>query len=87
METPEDLDADKEDCLSLNKTMYGLVQITRQFYIKSVEALKSCGFKASEVDLYFWTKQSSLEMVIITIYVDDYHLKLSLLQSMLMITT
>jgi hypothetical protein len=43
-----------------------------QFYIKLVEALKCCGFNGSEVDPCFWTKYSSLGMVMIAIYVDDY---------------
>ena len=71
MEIPQGMDADKEDCLSLNKTIYGLVQSARQFYIKLVEALKSCGFKGSEVDPCLWTKHSSLGMVMMAIYVDD----------------
>jgi hypothetical protein len=44
MEIPEGMDAVMEDFLSLNKTIYGLVQSARWFYIKLVEALKSCGF-------------------------------------------
>jgi hypothetical protein len=36
MEIPEVMDSAKEKCLSLNKTIYGLVQISRQFNIKFV---------------------------------------------------
>jgi hypothetical protein len=50
MEIPEGMNAVKEDCLSLKKTIYGLVQSLRQFYIKLVETLKSFAFKGSEVD-------------------------------------
>jgi hypothetical protein len=32
------MDAAKEDCLSLNKTIYFLLQSASQFYIKLVEA-------------------------------------------------
>jgi hypothetical protein len=35
-----------------------------------VEALKSCGFKGSEVDSCLWTKHISLGLVMIAIYVD-----------------
>jgi hypothetical protein len=52
MEIPGGMDAAQEECLSLNKTMYYLVQSARQFYIKLVEALKSCGFKGSQVDTF-----------------------------------
>jgi hypothetical protein len=71
MEIPEGMDAAKEDCLSLSKTIYSLVQSASQFYIKLVEALKSCGFKGSEVDPCLWTKHCSIGMVMIAIYVDD----------------
>jgi hypothetical protein len=71
MEIPEGMDIAKEDFLPLNKTIYGLVQSARQFYIKLVEALKSCVFKGSEVDSCLWTNHISLGMVMITIYVDD----------------
>jgi hypothetical protein len=36
MEIPEGMDVAKEDCLSLNKTIYGLVQSARQLCIKLV---------------------------------------------------
>jgi Reverse transcriptase (RNA-dependent DNA polymerase) len=69
MEIPPGMDANKEDCLSLNKTIHGLVQSARQFYIKFLEAVKSCGFKCSEVDPCLWTKHSSLRMVMMATYV------------------
>jgi hypothetical protein len=50
---------------------YGLVQSARKFDIKLVEALKSCGFKGIEKDPCLRKKHSSLEMVVIAIYVDD----------------
>jgi hypothetical protein len=55
----------------LNKTIYGLIQSARQFYIKLAEALKSCGFIGSEVDTCLCMKHRSLRMVMIAIYVDD----------------
>ena len=71
MEIPQGMDADKEDCSSLNKTIYGQDQSARQFYSKSVEVLKSCGFKGSEIDPCLWTKHSSLGMVMMAIYIND----------------
>jgi hypothetical protein len=70
MDIPEGMDVAKEDFLSLNKIIYGLFQSSRQFYIKLLEALKSCGFKGSEIDPYLWTKHSSLGMRMIAIYLD-----------------
>jgi hypothetical protein len=49
----------------------GLVQSVRQFYTKTLEALKSCDFKGSEVYPYLREKHSSLGMVMTSIYVDD----------------
>jgi hypothetical protein len=49
----------------------GLVQGARQFYIKLMEALKSCDFKGSEVDPGLWTKHVLYGMVMIAIYFDD----------------
>jgi hypothetical protein len=37
MEIPVGMDAAKEECLSLNKTTHGMVQITSQFYVKLVK--------------------------------------------------
>jgi hypothetical protein len=47
------MDASKEEFLSLNKVIYGLVQSASQFFIKLLEALKICGFKGSKVDPCF----------------------------------
>jgi hypothetical protein len=71
MEIPQGIYATKKDCLLLNKTIYGLVQSSSQFYIKLVEALNSCGFKGCKVDPCLWTKHSSLGMAMIAINVDD----------------
>jgi hypothetical protein len=65
------MDAAKEDCLSLSKTIHGLVQSTRQFYIELVEVLKSCGFIGSEEDPCLGKKHSSLGIFMIAIYTVD----------------
>jgi hypothetical protein len=43
-------------CLVLKKTIYGPAQSSRQFYVKLVKALKSCGFTGILVDPYLWVK-------------------------------
>ena len=45
MEIPPGMEASKDECLILKKTIYGLVQSARQFYVTFVDALKGCGFK------------------------------------------
>ena len=43
-------DVDKEDCLILQKAVYGLVQAARQFWKKIVDKMQGGGFKFSEAD-------------------------------------
>ena len=43
-------DVDKEDCLILQKAIYGLVQGARQFWKKIVDKMQGGGFKLSEAD-------------------------------------
>jgi Reverse transcriptase (RNA-dependent DNA polymerase) len=71
MEIPKGMKAEDNECLILNKTIYGLVQSAREFYNKLVSALKDCGFKASSVDPCLWMKYSNHGIVLIAIYVDD----------------
>jgi hypothetical protein len=55
--------------LVLKKIIYGLVQNAREFYVKFVKALKSCGFTGSLVVSCLWVKQSNSGEVMIAIYV------------------
>jgi hypothetical protein len=50
MGIPSCMEVGDGKCLVLKKTIYELVQIARQFYVKLVEALKSCRFTGSSVD-------------------------------------
>ena len=45
-------DVDKEDCLILQKAIYGLVQATRQFWKKIVDKMQEGGFQLSDADPY-----------------------------------
>ena len=71
MDIPPVMKADKDECLTLKKIICGLVKSAIHFYVKLVEALKSCGFKESQVDPCLWTKNTSSGIVLMTIYVDD----------------
>ena len=45
MECPQGMsEVKKDDCIILNKCIYGLVQAACQYYKKAVEILKSSGF-------------------------------------------
>ena len=56
MKIPEGYDevitlrVDKEDCLILQKAIYGLVQAAIQFWKKTVDKMQEGGFKLSEAD-------------------------------------
>ena len=49
----------KDECIILDKCIYGLVQATRQYNKKAVEILKKVGFTGGNVDpcLYLKNRQ------------------------------
>jgi hypothetical protein len=62
------LEASKDRCLLLTKTICRLMQSCRQFLVKLVDVLNGCGFEGSPVDPC-WIKSSSSGIVLMTIYV------------------
>ena len=64
-------DVDKEDCLILQKAIYGLVQAARQFWKKIVDKIQEGGFKLSEADPCMLYREDERGVCIIIIYVDD----------------
>jgi Reverse transcriptase (RNA-dependent DNA polymerase) len=71
MEIQKGMEVSVDECLILNKTIYGLVQSAREFYNKLVSALKDCGFQGTFVDPCLWIKHFYQGIVIIAIYVND----------------
>ena len=61
------------ECYKLKKGIYGLCQAARQFWKKSVDAIKkeSFGFTASPADPCMLFKENNLGICIIIMYVDD----------------
>jgi Reverse transcriptase (RNA-dependent DNA polymerase) len=59
--------------LLVRKTIYGLVQSARKFYVKLINVLKVIGFEGSKSDPCLWTMWDSVvnHMLIVGIYVDD----------------
>ena len=53
------------------RQFYGLAWSARQFYVKLVEELKSCGFHGSLVNPCLWVERSTFGVVMIDFYVDD----------------
>ena len=62
---------DKEDCLILQKAIYGLVQEARQFWKKIADRMQEGGFQLSEADPCMLYKEDEKEICIIMIYIDD----------------
>ena len=71
MDCPEGFDHEKDECLRLNKTIYGLVQSARQFFKILVKALRDIGFKGGYADPCLLTRKCKLGIVFIALYVDD----------------
>ena len=64
-------DVEKEDCLILQKAIYGLVQAARQFWKKIVDKMQGGGFQLSEADPCMLHKEDEKGVCIIIIYIDD----------------
>ena len=63
--------ADKDECLTLEKNIYRLLQSSIQQYLKMVESFKSCGKKGSQADACLWIKNTSSGIALTAIYVGD----------------
>ena len=62
---------EKEDCIILQKEIYGLVQATRQFWKKIMDKMQEGGFKLSEADPCMLYKEDDKGVCVIIIYIDD----------------
>ena len=68
-------DVDKEDCLILQKAIYGLVQAARQFRKKIVDKMQEGGFQLSDADPCMLHREDERGACIIIIYIDDMLIK------------
>jgi hypothetical protein len=71
MDCPEGIKHEDDECLQLQKTIYGLVQSARQFFKKLVACLKEMGFQGGVADPCLMTRRNDKGIVFIGIYVDD----------------
>jgi Reverse transcriptase (RNA-dependent DNA polymerase)/gag-polypeptide of LTR copia-type len=71
MECPPGLVHEQDEILLLLKSLYGLVQSARQFFIKLVSVLKSIGFVQSIVEPCLLTNKTPYGLVIMVVHVDD----------------
>ena len=71
MECPQGMaDVKKDDCIILNKCIYGLVKAACQYYKKAVEILKSSGVGGS-INPCLYVKKSTKGIIYVAFYVDN----------------
>ncbi|CAN1266422.1 Retrovirus-related Pol polyprotein from transposon TNT 1-94 [Linum perenne] len=84
MEMPPGLqdvgNGNKKPVCKLVKSLYGLKQASRQWFVKLSSALKSEGFKQSAADHSVFIYSTMADMVVLLVYVDDIILAGSSLQ-------
>lgn len=61
----------EDDCVILQRPIYGLVQSARQYWKKFVRVLKEKGFRRSESDPCLLCRKTKEGMVYLCMYVDD----------------
>ena len=71
MSPPPGMDIPEGFCLKLNKSLYGLKQVPRNWNKNIVEYIKSIGFKQSILDNCLFVKKVGDETYLISLYVDD----------------
>ena len=72
MDCPEGMEHEEGECLILNKTIYGLVQSARMYYLKFSDILvDKLGFKQCKSDPCLFMRKNELGICIILCYVDD----------------
>ena len=71
MDCPAGMVHQQDECLKLEKTIYGLVQSARAYYNKFREVMSKIGFQRSEVDPCLFYKQGEHGVVYVGIWVDD----------------
>ena len=73
MECPlamRDVSVTSEDVLALQKCIYGLVQVARQYHKKIVSILKSIGFTGGDMDQCLLVRKNKYGTRFIHIYVE-----------------
>ena len=60
-----------EKSIILNKCIYGLGQVARQYYKKAIEILKNLGFIGGNIHPCLYVKTSLKGIVYIALYLDD----------------
>jgi hypothetical protein len=68
---PEGMNEHQDNCLQSERTIYGLIQITSEFYLKLILVLKSIGFVEKNISVFLLNRNGK-EVILINIYADDW---------------
>ena len=71
MDCPKGMMAKPDDALLLVKTIYGLIQSPRRYYLHYKSVLEKLGFEVCPCDPCLFKRQNHLGICFITCYVDD----------------
>ena len=71
LKCPDGMTLNEDECLRVEKGMYGLTQVARVFWQKMTIILVKMGFKVFECDQCIFFKQGKENILIILLYVDD----------------
>jgi Reverse transcriptase (RNA-dependent DNA polymerase) len=71
MNAPEGLDAKEDECVLLEKAIYGLVQSAWMFYLKFKQVMVKLGFKPSECKPCLFSKKANGSTIYVVVYVED----------------
>ena len=64
-------DIGEDECLILEKSIYGLVQAARQWWKKFIQTLKQYEFESNEIDPCMLYRKNDKGMCVLIMYVDD----------------
>ena len=73
MSQPEGFSVEEKEHMvcKLKKSIYGLKQASRQWYLKFNDTITSFGFKENTVDRCIYLKVSGSKIIFLILYVDD----------------
>jgi len=71
MECPEGMEHEEDEVLLLEKTIYGLVQSSRQYFLKFRNTLLRTGFQQCPSDPCLFKRQVNGQLLFINVYIDD----------------
>ena len=72
VECPQEMsDIRKDDCISLNKFICGLVQAVRGYFTKAIEILRKSGYVGGDFDTCIVVKKSEKDTIYVTLHEDN----------------